>query len=170
MSQTTVFVYTMNRSGKVGAWSRYEFPFAIDDWTILGRDLYLRHGDYVSRLDASRETDEVDTGVAIVRQPFEWFVQWPWLDWGAIGVTKQLDGFDIVGTGVARIQFGFDQSNGGLWTAEWAIPADSVPGQLLPMPLAAPSLAVRVSFTSSDEVRTGLDALTLHLQDFRAES
>ena len=164
-----VFVYTMNQLGKIGAWSRYVFPWVIDDWTILGSDLYLRHGDEVSKVDVSRESDELvdDSEAGKVRQSFEWTIEWPYLDFGAMGVTKQLIGFDIVGTGVASIQFGYDQTNDSYWTDPWQIVADNVPGQVLMMPLAAPTIAVRLTYTGNDEQPTGWDALNLYLQDFR---
>ncbi len=162
-----VFVYTMNRLGKVGAWSRYEFPWEIDDYTIRGNTLYMRHGDVISRVDPQYESDQVLNGEIMDIEPFEWLIQWPWLDFGAMGVTKMLEGFDIIGYGVARIQFGYDQSNGELWTPEWELVADSVPGQLLPMPLSAPSMAVRLIYDGSDEQRTGWDALNLHFHGMR---
>ncbi|PJK01455.1 hypothetical protein CO615_04035 [Lysobacteraceae bacterium NML75-0749] len=156
------FVYTMNRMGQAGAWTRYEFPWRVDDWCIKGEHLYLRHGDTVSRLDMSRESD--------AGTPFEWFIQWPWLDFGQMGVTKMMQGFDIIGTGQARIEFGYDQTNGGRWTPAWELIADSVPGQLLPMPLAAPSIAVRLTYQGNDVERTGWEALNLHFSHFRVTS
>lgn len=156
------FVYTMNRMGQAGAWTRYEFPWRVDDWCIKGEHLYLRHGDEVSRIDMNRESDG--------GTPFEWFIQWPWLDFGQMGVTKMMQGFDIIGTGVAKIEFGYDQTNGGRWTPAWELIADSVPGQLLPMPLAAPSIAVRLTYQGSDVERTGWEALNLHFAHFRETS
>lgn len=45
-----VMVYTLSQIGQVGAWSRYIFPFPIDDWTQEGDDLYVRDGDTVYRI------------------------------------------------------------------------------------------------------------------------
>lgn len=165
---TTVFVYTMNRLGQIGAWTRYEFPFAIDDWCILGNDLYVRSGDEIRRVTDTRESDEMrDENGDISPVAFDWTLQWPWLDFGQIGQGKMMLGFDIVGYGAARIQFGYDQSNGGVWTPEWQLIADSVPGQLLPMPLTAPSMAIRLTYTGSDTNRTGWEALNLHFRPQR---
>lgn len=168
MSETTIFVYTMNRLGQVGAWTKYMIPFAIDDYTIAGEDMYLRSGDTIHQVNFNVETDEIIEGDDPT--PFEWTVQWPWLDMGQMGVTKGMVGFDIVGYGQARIAFGYDQTQGGIFTPEWTIMADSVPGQLLPMPLAAPSLSVRVTYTGNTLTKTGLDALNLWFNDFRPTS
>lgn len=166
--QTLAFVHTINQLGKVGAWTRYVFPFVVTDWCILGNDLYLRSGDEVRRVTRDRESDEVIDGGATTAQPFEWAVQWPWLDFGAMGVTKMMQGFDIIGTGTCSIEFGYDQTNGESWTPAWTLNADSVPGQLLPMPLAAPSMAVRITFQGNDVTRTGWEALNVHLASFRS--
>ena len=170
MANTTVFVYTMNRLGSVGAWTRYLFPFEVTDYTVKGNDLYLRHGDIVSRMEQSRESDEMVIDNSVVPVPFDWFIQWPWLDIGQMTVTKRIHGFDIQGTGTARVQFGYDQRELGRFTPEYAVPADSVPGQVLALPLSAPSVSVKVTFTGSDLVKTGLEAFTLFLDDNRMTS
>lgn len=168
---STVFVYTMNRLGQVGAWTRYVFPFVVDDYTILGNDLYLRSGDTIHKLDTRRESDEVTTdGTDLAVVPFQWSFQSQWLDLGQLGVTKQLVGFDIVGTGAPSIEFGYNQANGGLFTPPWEIVADSVPGQILMMPLFAPSLSVRITYTGDDTSATGFEALNLWFNDARPTS
>src|SRR5690606_13461043 len=58
-ADTHVLVYTMTRIGQVGAWSRYEFPFVVEDWAIAGDSLYLRSGDFVHRVDDAALGDEV---------------------------------------------------------------------------------------------------------------
>lgn len=172
---TAVFCCTMNQAGKRGRWTRYLLPFPVDDWTILGSKLYLRGPNLVHVIDDSCESDEVEwidgdpPGPADPVQ-FQWMVQWPWLDWGALGVTKMLQGFDIVGNGTCAIEFGYNQANGGLWTPAWELNADSVPGQLLPMPLSAPSLAVRLTFNGSDVSPTQWNALRLEFLNFRSTS
>jgi len=171
-SDTHVFVYTMTRIGQVGAWSRYEFPFVVEDWAIAGDSLYLRSGDFVHRVDEAVLGDEVATWnglnwtYAIV--PFPGLIRWPWLDFGQAGVTKLLFGFDIVGTGAVSVAFGIDQSNAGLFTPSYLVPADTVPGMVIPMPLAAPSLAVELRYDGSE--RWQWNALQLYLQDGRPMS
>ena len=168
-TDTHVFVYSMTVIGQVGAWSRYEFPFVVEDWAIAGDSLYLRSGDVVHRVDETVLGDEIlvagpEGSVAEIR-PFPGLIRWPWLDFGQPGVTKQLYGFDIVGTGAVSVSFGIDQSNGGLFTPGFLVPADTVPGMVVPMPLAAPSLAVELRYDGSE--RWQWNAIQLYLQDSR---
>jgi len=162
---TTAFVYTMTRVGQVGAWSRYVFPFAVDDWAIRGDDLYLRSGDYIHRMDDEVVGDEVTPGNVV---PFEGVIQWPWLDFGQPGVTKSLYGFDMVGIGDVAVEFGYDQSNGGAFTDAYTVPADTVPGMVIPMPISAPSFSVRLRYSGTEQWQW--NAFSLYLQDLRGMS
>ncbi len=168
--QTEVFVYTMTRIGQVGAWSRYVFPFEVQDWAIAGDTLYLRSGDFIHRVDDAVLGDEilVDFGGELpVREvvPFPGLIQWPWLDFGQPGVTKMLYGFDIVGEGAVSVSFGFNQASASQFTPGYLVPADTVPGMVIPMPLAAPSLSVKLSYDGSEKWQW--NALQLYLQDAR---
>ena len=129
MATDTVFIYTMNRGVQGGAWSRYVFPFTIEHFSHLENTLYLRHGDDISFVIEGAIDDD---GVG-----YEGVIQWPWLDFEQPGVTKQLREFDFVGTGTASIEFGYDQTNLGTFTAPYAIPADTYPGQVIPFGLMA---------------------------------
>ncbi|MBE2259505.1 MAG: hypothetical protein IAE88_11640 [Rhodobacteraceae bacterium] len=163
-AETHVFVYSM--TGSVGAWSRYIFPFEVTDWSIGGDNLYLRSGDFIHRVDPSVLGDEISNGgesSEIV--PFPGLIQWPWLDFGQPGVTKMLCGFDIVGEGAVSVSFGFDQRNAGMFTPPWTVVPDTVPGQVIPMPLAAPSLAVRLTYDGTETWQW--NAFGLYLQDQR---
>jgi len=168
---TEVFVYSMTRMGQVGAWSRYLFPFTLDDWAIAGDILHLRSGDFIHRVDSSVVGDEIgfgDDGWQFEIVPFEGMIQWPWLEFGQPGVTKMLYGFDIVGEGAVSVSFGIDQSNGGLFTPGYQVPADTVPGMVIPMPLSAPSLSVKLTYDGSESWQW--NALGLYLQDLRGMS
>ena len=163
--ESHVFVYTMTRVGQVGAWSRYVFPFVIDDWAIRGDDLFLRSGNFIHRMDDTVVGDEVYPGQI---EPFPGMIQWPWLDFGMPGVTKSLYGFDVVGIGEVAVQFGYDQTNGGTFTDPYTVPPDTVPGMVIPMPLSAPSLAVRLTYDGSEAWQW--NAFSLYLQDLRGMS
>lgn len=162
MSATTVFVYTMNKVGDVGAWSRYVFPFPIDDFAQLGDFLYIRSGDDVLKVDPDAV---VDFQGDLRQSTFEGVIQWPWLDFGAPGVTKQLVGFDIVGKGTAAIQIGYDQSNQGAYTTAFDVPADSVPGMMIPLPVMAPSMSVKLTYAGGQKWQ--FNALNVTVQDMR---
>ncbi len=159
------FVYSMTSVGSVGAWSRYVFPFDIDDWAIAGDDLYLRSGNNIHVLSEDVVGDEVPTTGVI---PYQGMIQWPWLDFGQSGVTKSLYGFDVVGVGEVAVAIGYDQTNGGAFTDPYAIPPDTVPGMVIPMPLSAPSMSVRLTYDGSEKWQW--NAFSLYLQDLRGMS
>jgi len=162
---TQFFVYSISSIGQVGAWSRYVFPYTVDDWCLGGDGLYLRSGDFIHVLQEDLLGDETDPGTI---EPATGLIQWPWLDFGQPGVTKSLYGFDVVGTGDVAVSFGYDQSNGGYFTDPYAIPADTVPGMVIPMPLSAPSLSVRLTYDGTQAWQW--NAFSLYLQDLRGMS
>lgn len=152
-----VFVYSQSRLGKIGAWSRYVFPFSIEHAAQLAGDLYVRAGDTLHRMDDDL-TD--DSGVG-----FEGVVWWPYLDCGSPGVTKQFGGVDIVGYGSASISIGFDQSNTAAYTSPYLLIPDTLPGGIVPIPLMAPSFAVKLTYAPGQSWQ--LNALNLYLQPMR---
>ncbi|HFK2007190.1 TPA: hypothetical protein ACGW8W_000060 [Stenotrophomonas maltophilia] len=141
MMESTVFVYTM-RSGKQGAWSRYLFPFAVEAFAQLGNDLYIRHGDEISAVSDFALGDDVG-GQTI---PFGGTVWWPWLDFGTPGVTKMMEGFDIVSQGTPSVSIGYDQRNTAAFTEPYTVDPDTLPGGVIPFPLSAPTFSLRVDF------------------------
>lgn len=165
MMASQFFVYSISSIASVGAWSRYIVPFSVDDWCFAGEDLYLRSGDYIHVMDRDYLGDEISPGIS---QPFPGVIQWPWLEFGQPGVTKMLYGFDVVGTGDVSVQFGYDQSQRGTFTDPYLVPADTVPGMVIPMPLAAPSLSVRLTFDGAQDWHW--NAFCLYLQDLRGMS
>lgn len=157
--RTEVFVYTMTRVGSVGAWSRYIFPFLISAFAQKGEKQYLRAGDDIIGLDEALIND-YDGDVDEV--PVVGSMQWNWLDFGRPGGTKMLEGFDIVGTGAADIEVGWDQTNLAAFTAPYTMPADSLPGQMVPFALSAPSFSIRLTYSGAWE----FNALNVYLSDF----
>lgn len=142
MTNTTVYVYTMRGTGKQGAWSRYLFPFSVDAFAQLGNDLYIRHGDEISKVSEYAVGDDVGGSTIL----FGGTVQWPWLDFGTPGVTKMMEGFDIVSQGVPSISIGYDQRNLAAFTDPYTVDADTLPGGVIPFPLSAPTFSLRVDF------------------------
>lgn len=155
---TQVFVYTMNRVGQVGAWSRYVFPFFISAFAQFDNKMLVRADDAIIELDDTLLVDfEADDEVPITAT-----LWWPWLDMGRAGVTKMMHGFDIVGTGAPEIEVGYDQTNLGTFTDPYELPADSLPGQMIAMPVSAPSFSIRLTYTGAWE----FNALNIYLDDF----
>ena len=89
---TETFVYTMNKMGSKGAWSRYIFPWNVEAQAQLNNDLYLRSGDTIYIMDKERIDDQDENGDDV---PVDMTIRWPYLDFGAPGVTKQMLGFDL---------------------------------------------------------------------------
>jgi len=161
-----VFVYTMTSVGGVGAWSRYLFPFTIQAFARLGETLYIRTGDDVLRLSHATTLDYAGDPRA---EPVLGMVQWPWLDMGQLGRSKMMVGFDIVADGQTNVSFGTNQSNLTAFTIPCLVPSDSVPGMIIPMPLLAPSVSVKVEFPAIGGLGQPweLKALNVYLSDQR---
>ncbi len=166
---TPIWVYSMLQSGR-GAWSKYVFPFDIEAFALLGNTLYLRSGDDISVVDDSATVDvELDSLGVPFNTVYSGTVQWPWLDMGMAGVTKMLESFDIVATCdvLPEISFGYDQLATGTFSTPYAIPADSLTGTMIPMPLSAPSIAPKVTWSSGNMTLYGL---SMYVHDNRAGS
>lgn len=170
---TNVFVYTMNRVGEVGAWSRYLFPFVIENFCQNGNDLYIRcntvgqTGSDIVKVDVTAMQDFASDTHSRAAY-FTGVVQWPWLDFGATGTTKKMDGIDVVATstgGSASISIGYDQSNTSRMTTPFSIAADSLPGNFIPIALMAPSFSVSITFSSQYDWQ--IQAVNVYLQDQR---
>lgn len=144
---STVFVYTMVGSGKSGAWSRYLLPFSVDAFAQLGNDLYVRHGDEISVVTDLVSSD--DAGDLAI--PFGGTVWWNYLDFGTPGVTKMMEGFDIVSSGSPSISIGYDQRDLSAYTDSYAVDADTLPGAVIPFPMAAPTFSLRVDFAPGEK-------------------
>ena len=168
MPISTAYVYSMSRLGEVGAWSWYEFPWLVEAHAMLGNDLYLRSDDAVFIVDPDRLDDQDVTGADV---PVEAEIQSHYLDFGSPGVTKMMIGVDLVGTGTAKIAIGFNQSDPSLFTPDTLVPGDSVPGSIIPIPLAAPSFAMRLRYKSSENPN-GWEwlASNFYINDFRPTS
>jgi len=162
MATDQVFIYTMNRGVQGGAWSRYIFPWTIEHFAHLENTLYMRHGDIVSYAIEDVHNDD--------GQPYEGVIQWPWLDFGAPGTNKLLDAFDIVGYGPlgCKIQIGYDQGDLNAFTVEYDIPSDSLNAQIIPLPLTAPTMSVKLTFPGLQDWQW--NALQLYLIDNRPRS
>ncbi len=160
MATATVFIYTMNRGVQGGAWSRYVFPWTIEHFAHCDNTLYLRHGDIVSFVvEAALDDDGVN---------FDGVIQWPWLDFGQPGVNKMLIGVDVVGKGTCGIEIGYDQTTLGTFTTLYAIPVDTYPGQIIPIPVNAPSMSVRLTYDGGQAWQW--NSLNLYLEDMRPGS
>lgn len=141
-----VFVLTMNGATNADmSWSRYVFPSSIDYATLQNGILYLRSGDLVWQLDEGTLYDDyVDVNTKVT---FTGLLSWPYLDFGALGVDKELEGIDLVCDGSCIVNIGYDQTNFGSATPDYAVAGDTLPGGgMLPFPMTAPSFQFRLTF------------------------
>lgn len=165
---TEVFVYTMNEIGSRGAWSRYIFPWDIEAQAQLNNDLYLRSGDTIYIMDKERLEDQDENGDDV---DVDMTIRWPYLEFGAPGVTKQMLGFDVSGTGVCEMRMGWDQRNFATMTAAYEINADTVTDGYIAMSMAAPSFSMELTFRSSENtIASEWLASNLYFNDFRMMS
>lgn len=172
---TQAFVLTINGTGRSSmSWSRYTFPVAIDDWTILGDDLYLRAGDLIWRVDDEAIYDDQEIDPLDEESPggtdvdIAGYVAWPYLDIGSMGQTKMMHGFDLVIDGACDVSFGYDQSDDSRATDPYSVTGDTLPGDMIPMPLSAPSVQLRLAFAPGQ--RWSWKAATLYVADNRRGS
>ena len=169
MSNSTVFVYTMNKIGAVGAWSRYVFPFAIEDTTIFGSSFMVRDGDSVRSITDTVEYDEVvgvgETEAPWTKQYFDAVVQWAHLDFGTPGKDKEMIGFDIVGTGAPSVQFGWNQKDVAALTTAYEVDEDTLTDDIIAMPLTAPTISVKITYVGVAGKFWQLNSVNLYIAD-----
>lgn len=149
------FYLTRSRLGKVAAATRGEYPWPLEDTTQLNGQLYFRTGDDLMLVDPEAVDDD---GVE-----FEGVIETPALDMGSPGVSKMMVGMDIVGYGEASVSIGWDQTDPAAYTSPYLLPEDSVPGGFIPIPVMAPSFAVRIVYAGGQAWK--LNAMNLYLQD-----
>jgi hypothetical protein len=162
-----VFVLSLNE-GKNGKWSRFLFPEALTDITLLNNDLYVRTAEHkIWRMSEDYLVDDYFEGEGV---EFTGIVHWPHLDFGALGVEKQFIGFDLVAEapeGVS-VSIGYDQRDVAARTAEYDMDADSLPGRLVPIPVTAPSFDLRLTFAGNQAWEWM--AAVLYVNDLRSGS
>lgn len=140
------------------SWSRYTFPDVITDWTVANGVLYLRsQGGLVWEMSDETLVDD-DQGSA-GNTPFRGYMAWNYCEFGAIGVDKFLQGFDLTignidDSGLVQlandlectVTVGYNQANPELATEPFTITGDTIPGTMVPLPLIAPSMQFRLDF------------------------
>ncbi len=158
---TTVFVLSMV-NGKP-KWSRYLFPFSVDDYAQLGNDLYMRDANAVRKINVDVNYDETVVDGEPTRVYYDGIIQWPWLDLGTT-VDKQMIGFDLIGTGIPTVQFGYSQANPSYFTDEYDVDPDTLEGGIIAMPLCAPSLSPKITYKGAEGNFWKLDAMNLYFK------
>jgi hypothetical protein len=124
------------------------FPDEIIGWALQGKELYLRAGNLVWRVSkGALSDDELETtAVGGENVPFEGYMAWPYLDFGRLGIDKMMEGFDLVIDGNVAVSFGYNQKATSQATDEYVVYGDTLPADMVPMPITAPSFQMRLTF------------------------
>lgn len=80
---------------------------------------------------------------------FDGYIAWPYLDLQAFGDDVMLHGFDLVGTGEVAVSFGYNQKNLDHATEPYTVDADTLNGMPIAMPIKAPSVQLRLTFSGT---------------------
>ena len=147
-----VFVYSVSRTAKIAAWSRYELPVSVDAWAELEGILYIRSGDDVYRLDEDGYTDDGEL--------FEVEIQIPWMNFKSPGVLKQIYGIDLAMEGECLLSIGMDASDPDSFTEEVRIVGNTYGGGLIPVMCSGTEFSFR--FVNKTDKPFRLDALTVY--------
>ena len=128
------WAYSFSRTSKISAWSKYTFPFAIDDATVLNQELYVRTGNDVYRVSDTVFKDGVSTPPLVDVLMF-------YQDGKRPGVLKQFMGMDIIGVGQWTISHLFDAGNQTLESQAYEYPAVTESGDMHPVELLSTRIA-----------------------------
>jgi hypothetical protein len=149
-----VFVYSISRTAKIAAWSRYRFPFAIEAFAELGGVLYLRSGDNVYRLSDESHTDD--------GQLIEVELALPYMDLKAPGETKRLLGAQVIAEGECTFSVAFDERYPQAATPLVRLRGTTRGGVRIPLHRCGSAFALR--FKNRDNKPFRLDAVTLYYE------
>jgi len=147
-----LFVYSISRTAKIAAWSRYFLPNAVDAFAELGQELYIRSGDDVFKLDAETFTDD---GLQ-----FEVLLDLPYMDFKSPGQLKHVYGADVVVDGQCEFSIGFDVRDPDAYTTPVKVKGNTRPAGMIPVECAGTEFALR--FRNYDSASFRLDSVTLY--------
>lgn len=151
----TLFVYSVSRTAKIAAWSRYLMPFAVDAIAELQGVLYLRSGDDVYKFDEDAATDN--------GAQYEVMLEMPYMDFKTPGQLKRIYGIDLVMEGECHFSIGFDARNADAVTDEVRIIGNTRGGGVIPIEVCGTEFSPRFRNLTGQAFR--LDALTLYYEN-----
>lgn len=157
---STAYVYSFSRTSKISAWSRYTFPFTIEDVTELDGDLYFRAGDAVFLFSESANDD--------AGNPFTVSIEFPYLDFKTPGVLKMIQGMDTVMVGSADMQIKFDARQPDFITPSIQMSGDTRPGEMTAVEVVSVGVAPVINSTNGSPFE--LHAITFYYSDLSAGS
>lgn len=152
----TAWVYSFSRTSKLSAWSKFTFPFTIDDATVLDQELYVRTGNDVYKVSTSVTKDGVSSTPLVDIAMYFQDAQKP-------GVLKMWWGVDVIGTGTPTISFLHDAADQTLESSTYQYPAITEPGTLNPVELCSTRIAPHIQHQIDEEFEISL--VTLYYED-----
>lgn len=147
-----LFVYSISRTAKIAAWSRYYMPFTVDAMAELEGVLYFRSGDNVYQL-----TDQVSSDDGAF---FEALLELPYMDFKSPGQSKVVHGIDLVMEGTCEFSLGFDARDPLAATAPVRVKGNTRGGGVIPIVASGTEFSPR--FRNFDDEPFRLDALTVY--------
>lgn len=152
------WVYSFSRASKLSAWSKYTFPFTVDDACVLNQELYVRTGNDVYKLTDAVTKDGVSS---IPRVDVLMYFQ----DGKRPGVSKMFTGLDVIGTGTPTISYQFfdPDTQDVRETDGHEYPAMTEPGGLYPVEILATRIAPHLTHQKDEAFEIG--ALLLHYEN-----
>lgn len=147
-----LFVYSLSRTSRISAWSQYLLNENVEAVAQLGQDLYIRCGDEVFKLDGEAATDD--------GEPFEVFIEIPYMDLKRPGELKRIYGVDVVCEGECEISVGYDERNRDAYTPGILVSGNTRPGGLIPIEVMGTAFSFRIRNFTDKPFR--LDAITIY--------
>lgn len=131
---STVWAYSFSKTAKLSAWSKFTWPFTIDDATVLNQELYLRSGDNVYKISTEVFKDGASDIPLVDVQMF-------YQDANLPDVTKQFTGQKHICTGTPTVSFLFAADDQTLESAEYELPAVTESTVIYPVEICATRIA-----------------------------
>lgn len=147
-----VFIYSISRTAKIAAWSRYFFREEVQAFAELGQELYLRMGDDVFKLDPAAKTDD--------GTQYEVLIDLPYMDLKTPGQLKRIYGADVVVNGKCEFSVGYDVRDPDAYTTPVRVKGNTRPTGMLPVECCGTEFALRFRNYDAGEFR--LDSVTLY--------
>lgn len=97
--------------------------------------------------------------------PITGVMWWPFLDLGQLGTDKELVGFDLVADAPegVTVSIGYNQKDRTQRTPDYTMEADTLTGQMVPMPVVGPTFDLKITFAPGQAWEW--QAAVLYVQD-----
>lgn len=147
-----LFVYSISKTSKIAAWSRYFIGGEIDSFAELGQELYIRVGDSVYKLSEDVYTDD--------GTQYEVLIQLPYMDFKAPGQLKRIYGADLIVDGKCDFSICFDVRSSDCYTTPVQLKGNTAPGGMIPIECVGTEFSLR--FRNYDNKPFRLDSVTIY--------